>query len=265
LKKIAERQFVSGSAIVKQAVEKHFQENGIDWRKENERGKALVDARYWQVVAKLIWTLIIPILLVLYFFPKHILECLTLAAVIVALFKDQILSFYLRPQLKIYLAEGPKYIAEVGAISGKTGQVVDIHAAMGVIVENVGLRSAENVSVLFNGIDSNIVKDIKRYQSLPLIRSWSHPPQTILESLPPNTPIRFSICHVAKSVPDEINFSFVLIPTALLQIKCPVNTKSTFKFEIKAISDNSKAASVIIEIEFMATYTTGLNLNLRKG
>ena len=34
LQKIAEKNFVSISAVVKQAVDKHLQEQGIDWRKE---------------------------------------------------------------------------------------------------------------------------------------------------------------------------------------------------------------------------------------
>ena len=34
LRKLADRQFISISAAVKQAVERHLQEHGIDWRKE---------------------------------------------------------------------------------------------------------------------------------------------------------------------------------------------------------------------------------------
>ena len=34
LKKIAEKQFISTSAAVKQAVEKYLQNQGVDWRKE---------------------------------------------------------------------------------------------------------------------------------------------------------------------------------------------------------------------------------------
>jgi len=37
LKKLADKQFISSSAVVKQAIEKHLQEHGIDWRKENEK------------------------------------------------------------------------------------------------------------------------------------------------------------------------------------------------------------------------------------
>ena len=34
LKKLADKQFTSVSAVVKQAAERHLKDNGIDWRKE---------------------------------------------------------------------------------------------------------------------------------------------------------------------------------------------------------------------------------------
>ena len=37
LKKLADKQFISVSAAVKQAIERHLQEHGIDWRKENKK------------------------------------------------------------------------------------------------------------------------------------------------------------------------------------------------------------------------------------
>ena len=39
LKKLADKQFISISAAVKQAVERHLQEHGIDWRKEGNKEK----------------------------------------------------------------------------------------------------------------------------------------------------------------------------------------------------------------------------------
>jgi hypothetical protein len=209
---------------------------------------------------KIILTLFVPLLVVYIYFPKELATYITIAALIVALFREKIIRFYFPPRLTISLAEGPNHYAEVKAKNPKTGQVVDLHAAIGVIVENVGLSSADNVSVLFNGIESTIVKGINRYRSLPLIRSWFSP-QTTLKSLPPHTPIRFSIGYVAKSVPDVFQFEFVQIPTALDQIRCPPNTISNFKFEIKAVSDNSKTTNSVIEIAFDGTYTSGLSVN----
>jgi predicted transcriptional regulator len=39
LKKLADKQFISVSAAVKQAVERHLEENGIDWRQEGATKK----------------------------------------------------------------------------------------------------------------------------------------------------------------------------------------------------------------------------------
>ena len=37
LKKVADKQFISVSAAVKQAVEKYLEEHGIDWRKAKKK------------------------------------------------------------------------------------------------------------------------------------------------------------------------------------------------------------------------------------
>jgi hypothetical protein len=37
LKKLADKQFISVSAAVKQAIERHLQDHGIDWRKEKSK------------------------------------------------------------------------------------------------------------------------------------------------------------------------------------------------------------------------------------
>ncbi len=37
LKKLADKQFISVSAAVKQAIERHLQEHGIDWSKEGKK------------------------------------------------------------------------------------------------------------------------------------------------------------------------------------------------------------------------------------
>ena len=37
LKKLADKQFISVSAAVKQAIERHLEENGIDWRQEGNQ------------------------------------------------------------------------------------------------------------------------------------------------------------------------------------------------------------------------------------
>jgi predicted transcriptional regulator len=37
LKKLADKQFISVSAVLKQAAEKHLNDNGIDWRREDPK------------------------------------------------------------------------------------------------------------------------------------------------------------------------------------------------------------------------------------
>ena len=34
IRKLADQQFISMSAVIKQAIEKHLKENGINWREE---------------------------------------------------------------------------------------------------------------------------------------------------------------------------------------------------------------------------------------
>ncbi len=36
VQKLADKNFISMSAVIKQAIEKHLQEQGIDWQKESE-------------------------------------------------------------------------------------------------------------------------------------------------------------------------------------------------------------------------------------
>ena len=40
LKKLADKQFISVSAAVKQAIERHLQDQGIDWREEKIEKKS---------------------------------------------------------------------------------------------------------------------------------------------------------------------------------------------------------------------------------
>jgi predicted transcriptional regulator len=39
VKKLADSQFISSSAVVKQAIERHLKDHGIDWRKEKKSKK----------------------------------------------------------------------------------------------------------------------------------------------------------------------------------------------------------------------------------
>jgi len=178
--------------------------------------------------------------------------------------REKILAFYLPPALEISIAEPPNYFAEVPATDKETGNMVGYHAVIGVIVENKGMSNAQNVRILFNGIKSSIIPNLKRYNSLPFVISWFSP-ETTIKSLPPNTPIRFSVGYSPDYNPHIFDFEFVQKPNELSQISCPPNKTTTFKFETKAISDNSKASSAIVEIEFEGTYKAGLIVKLAKN
>ena len=158
---------------------------------------------------------IVPIL----FWSHKFMEVITLSAILVALFREKILAFYLPPALRISIAEPPDYFAEVPATNTK-GKTVVI--------------------------------------------SWFSP-ETTIKSLSPNTPIRFSVGYSPDYNPEIFDFEFVQKPNELSQISCPPNQTTTFKFEAKAISDNSRPSSAIIEIEFKGTYKAGLNVKLSKN
>ena len=193
---------------------------------------------------------------------EMIIAYVTFLAILAALFREKILSYYFPPLLEIRLAEAPHHFAIVPGVHPVTGNPAGDVAVIGILVENIGFTPAKNVMVLFNGIESNMVINMNRYCSLPLIRSWSRPQETRVNFIPPKTPIRFSICYTTSSAPQIFDFEFLQKPNALSSINCPINQKTTFKFETKAIADNSKAVSSMIEIEFMGNYIHGLNIKM---
>jgi hypothetical protein len=210
---------------------------------------------------KLLIIFIAPLFIVWWIRSDMIIAYLTFWAVIIALFKENMQKFFLPPILDISLAEPPLFYGIVDGINPNTGQFVTKQASMGIILNNLGLSRAKNVMVYFNGLESNIVSNISRYKSLPLIRSWSRK-ETIINYLPPNVPVRFSIGAIDQNQGDVINFEFPVRPNALIGIKCPQGQASNFKFEIIAVSDNADISRVIIEIEFYGTYTTDLKLKI---
>jgi len=193
---------------------------------------------------------------IIFIHPDLIIAYVSFLAIIVALFREKLSSIYLPPILELTLADSPNYFSEVPVANG-------FRAYIGLILKNNGTSNAKNVMVLFNAIESSIIPNFKRYQSLPLIRGWCSP-DTIVKSLPPDTPIRFSVGYTPDYDPDVFDFEFVQIPNELHLIKCPINQKTTFKFEARAISDNSNTASAVIEIEFRGNYTNGLKMKLIK-
>lgn len=200
------------------------------------------------------------LLVSIYQWPDKSAEILTFLAVLVALFRDRIEYFYFRPNLVLKLSDPPSNYAEVEARNQKTGEYVETHASMGVVVENVGMGKAKNVMLYFFGTDSDVIEYFDRYKSLPMIRSWTK--EISIVSLPPRIPIRFDIGFVGSTHRDRFHFSLMATPTALSPIKCNPETTSEFVFVVKAICDNSKKVSAKIKIEFRGSYTEGLKLSL---
>lgn len=208
------------------------------------------------LIACLSWVLAI------YEFPEKSMELITFAAVVVALFRERLLILLLPPRLKISLAESPDHFAIVEDKDDK-GLLVAYHASIGVIVENFGLSTANNVMVFFNGLESNVVENISRYRSIPMLVSWVRLPS--IKSLHRNVPTRFDIGYVDERYRDSFRFNFEKTPNALRPIRCNIGDNSFFKFEIIAACDNSnEIEKAIIKIEFKGDYTNGLKLSCKR-
>jgi len=206
---------------------------------------------------KILLTIIVFILLI-FKWPDKALVLIAFLAVLVALFKEDIYSFYKPPFLSISVPENLDIGDEVDAKNLETGEFVEKQAYFVITVENRGIGIAKNIEVYFNGLDSNAVKNFGRYKYLPLITSWTLNPY--VRSLPPDVGMRFSVCFLRDSNRNEINFVSLRVPNALCQIKCKPDASSFFKFEVIALSDNARLAKREIEIRFMGNYLEGFRI-----
>jgi hypothetical protein len=203
------------------------------------------------------------LLVLIYFLPDKTAEIITFLAVLVALFRDRIEHFYFRPKLVLRLSDPPSNYAEVEARNPKTGEYVETHASMGVVVENTGMGKARNVMLYFHGTKSNVIDNFDRYKSLPMVRSWTR--ESSIASLPSRVPIRFDIGYVNSKLNHGFYFNLMATPTGLFPVKCETQVKSKFEFVVQAICDNSKKVSAQVEIEFMGSYTEGLKLYIKSN
>ncbi len=215
--------------------------------------------------SKILTVVIVTLLLggLIYHIPNSALEILTFMAVVVALFRERLLSFLLPPVLKISLADNPEHFAIVEGRSIKTGEFVCLQASMGIIIENFGFTTANNVMVYFSGVQSNCIDNFNRHKSIPMRTSWTLKP--IIKSLHRNVPIRLDLGYIDEIAGDRFNFLLESTPGALGGIKCERRDKSTFQFEVMAVCDNSnKVEKERIEIEFGGNFTRELNLKIIK-
>ena len=200
---------------------------------------------------------IIVVILVYYFSSLTFMEILTLLAVIVALFKDDLYSFFVPPRLVITASSGPSHF-NVAPVLDRGGNVTDNVDFFGVIVENKGLGKAKNVELLFNGLESNILPNFDRFISLPLVRSWTHYPTVSV--VYNSVPIRFDICFIRESVPEELHFSFFSTPNDLLNVFCARSEESFFEFEVVALSQNASLARRRVRITYDGNDMQGFNV-----
>lgn len=197
------------------------------------------------------------------FFPNRIMEIITSAAVIVALLKNQLLQLYFRPRLRIYDAERPNGYSKIVAKKQNYNDMVfgDVEiAVMGLEVRNEGVGNAENVQLLFTGIESNAVENFSRYKSIPFYQRWTSR-ERIIKSLPAGTSATLPIGEISS---ETFAFSFDLYerPVELVDISWSQNNPAIFKFEAVAIADNASTFRAIITIHFSGEYVKDLRIDI---
>ena len=182
------------------------------------------------------------------------MEFIAFGAVIVALFKEDIYSFYMPPILTISVPESLDCGDEVdGKYMNSYGNVYsEKQTYLLIIVENIGIGIAKNIEVYLSGLESNVISNFARYKYIPLVTSWTS--EKSIRSLPKNVGMRFSVCFLREDRPEEFNFISSNLPNALTKVKCNPGIKSHIKFEIIELSDNTKSVKREITIEFMGEY-----------
>ena len=214
---------------------------------------------YIWIILKLLFSLILFIVLPVYYVLyinkiELITGWITLLAVITALFKDNLIQFYLPPKLEIKINNSPEYLHDAKASLGIVGGVehTERQKWLGIKVVNEGIGKAKNVMVFFSGIGSNRIKNFNSFKTIPLRRSWI--PETRINLLPAKVGIRFDILFIRQSLPRCINFSFYATPRELTDIDCPQKEDSRFTFKIIVISDNAKTVHKKISITYKGDY-----------
>lgn len=206
------------------------------------------------------WFLAILLYAVLFFvWPNRIMAIIGFSALMVALFRDKIYSFFIPIQLDVTVSEGVKHLHEVDLRETQTGNFIEKQTWLGVIVENKGFGIAKDVELFFNAIKSSSVDDFEAYRSIPLIRSWVG--HSYVSSLSPGVGIRFDLCYLRQPAPQDLNFHFPRTPNALKDIHCPYGKQSIFEFKIIALSSNARTVEKKIRIEFYGEYTKNLKVS----
>jgi len=213
-------------------------------------------------IATLIGHWLLAILLyagLLFIWPDRIVQIIGFSAVMVALFHEKIYSYFVPIQLDITVSEGVAHLHEVDGREVQTGRFVEKQTWLGVIVENNGFGIAKDVELFFSAINSSALNGFDGYRSIPLIRSWVG--SSSVASLSPGIGIRFDVCFLRQTAPEDLYFHLFKTPNALAPIRCPKGKQSVFEFQIMALSSNSSTVKQNIRIEFYGEYTKNLRVS----
>jgi len=168
-------------------------------------------------------------------------------------------SYFVHIQLDITVSEGVAHLHEVDTREIQTGRFVEKQTWLGVIVENSGFGIAKDVELFFSAIKSSALNGFDGYRSIPLIRSWVG--SSSVPSLSPGVGIRFDVCFLKQTAPEDLYFHLNRTPNALAPIRCPKRKQSIFEFQITALSSNARSVKQKIRIEFYGEYTKNLKVS----
>jgi len=195
----------------------------------------------------------VAILVAAYFvFPSHYMAAIAVLAIAAATFRDEIHAFYLSPCMALTAIFNPGHLYEVGSNDDGIEKQVWFSA----IVRNAGWGTAKNVTVIFNGIQSNAVENFGAYKGLALRRAWTDDSE--VKSFHRGLAIPYGFCSVKKNSPDKLNFAFTPgTPERLTNIRATAETQAVFEFEIVVMGDNIRPKKRIVRFSYDGNYLDG--------
>jgi len=208
--------------------------------------------KVWSVTIIL---LSIAILVVAYFAfpsPSHYAAVIAVLALAAANFRDEIHAFYLSPCMAITAAFDSGHLYEVGSNASGIEKQVWFSA----IARNAGWGTAKNVTVIFNGIESNVVENFGAYRGLALRRAWTDDSE--VRAFHRGLVIPYGFCSVKKNSPDMLNFAFTpSTPERLTSIRAASGTQAVFEFEVVVVGDNIWPKKRIVRFSYDGNYLDG--------
>ena len=210
---------------------------------------------------KIFVTFAIPIGVTILFYTHEFIPILiAIYALIIALFKDNLIRFFLPPKIVLISSSSESHFVPIPIWEPRKQFYSETQHWLQIELENQGLSTAKNVKVIFNGKESNIIRNIRSYKSLFLKPSWLKD-EIEISSLPRNTSLNLDLLFISSRRENFINFSFVKTPVTFLDIECEKEKMSFIEFELIALSDNSKAEKNIFRIEYYGKLESGLRVS----